>query len=229
LADWLYEVAWVPEHSAEATGTVRPGGTWLLLADASGVGTQLARRLEAKGHRCVLRFAHPTEPDGSRAIGPADREALGRLVRELAAGRPPLQGVVHLWNLDAPAAATWHDAARRQRAQELGCTSLLYLAQALLEAQMAHLPRLVLVTRAVQRIAPDPHPVAVAQAPAWGLARTLESEHPELGCRRSDLGEATWAGELDALESLALREGPEEIERTSNGYHRARRRRAQPG
>ena len=53
-------------------------------------------------------------------------------------------------------------------------------------------------------------PQAVATAPAWGLGRTVMSEHPELGCRLIDLGAGPDA--LDALlRELSARDDEDQV------------------
>src|SRR5262249_30740961 len=51
-------------------------------------------------------------------------------------------------------------------------------------------PRLRLVTRGGQAVGDGAAPIAMAQAPLWGFARTLALEHAELRCTCVDLAPA---------------------------------------
>jgi hypothetical protein len=84
---------------------------------------------------------------------------------------------------------------------QLSCRSALYLAQALIEAQLPKPPPLYLVTRGVATVrgeqaagrsivTGDPLPHGVVQAPVWGLGKVLTSEHRELQCLLMDLDPA---------------------------------------
>jgi len=74
--DLFYRVAWEPKASATSAPDV--SGQWLILADRGGVGASLAKRLEARGATCTLRFR-------------------GDALDSLA---PQLRGAIHLWSLD---------------------------------------------------------------------------------------------------------------------------------
>jgi acyl transferase domain-containing protein/acyl carrier protein len=65
-------------------------------------------------------------------------------------------------------------------ADDPACVAVLRLVQALAKAGARNAPRLFLITRGAQS-------GAVAQAPLWGLGRTIALEHPELLCTRIDL------------------------------------------
>ena len=178
---WLYEIAWRPEpHPAQgrAAEGPPPGAPrrWLLLADAAGVGQQLQARLEARGDACAILRADQDRAQGERLLEGAlqDKER-------------PLHGIVHLWSLDtAPPPET--TPASLRAARELGCDSVLRLVQILANAEPSCPPRLWLVTRGVQPIGSAPGEIALAQAPLWGLGRSVAHEHAELRCARVDLG-----------------------------------------
>ena len=96
------------------------------------------------------------------------------------------------------------DAAPTSNAAQLAsCGSLLSLTQALVGPGVAGAPRLVVVTAGAQTLSAGP--VAVAQAPVLGLARTIALEHPELRTRCIDLDPADGVatGDLLAQELLS--------------------------
>lgn len=149
--------------SRKSSAAARLDGEWLILADRQGIGAQLATHIEAGGGRCrVVR-----SDDAQQAFDGTWR------------------GVVHLWSLDTSTNEALDDASIA-RAQQLVAESTLRLVQAL-----AASPAPVwLVTQGAQPVDKTLTTVSAAQAPLWGLARTLVYEHPELSCHAIDLDPA---------------------------------------
>jgi myxalamid-type polyketide synthase MxaE and MxaD len=160
LEDWLYEVRWEPQPLG-AMQAARARGGWVILTGHSGVGAAVVAQLEALGER-VVRLA-PTAPE-------AVRTSLNAL--ELGTGEP--WRVVHLLGLDAPA-PDGTTAEQLESAVLRACGSALHALQALTALAGSH--RLWIATRGAQPVKPGP--VAVAQAPLWGLGSTIAAEHPE--------------------------------------------------
>ncbi|HYH96128.1 beta-ketoacyl reductase, partial [Hyalangium sp.] len=197
LAECLYEAKWIekePVSSAPAEGGSQPG-RWLIFCDRGGVGEALAARLEAEGHTCV-RVSYELRPDSA--------EGMDRLVREVFHGGANFRGVVHLGSLDvaseAGASSEWLSTART-----LGCQSVLLLIQALMKAGLRDSPRLWLVTRGAQESG-----ASLAQAPLWGLARSVTYEAPELRCTCVDLSSEGGPGDMGLLVSELARNEDEE-------------------
>jgi acyl transferase domain-containing protein/SAM-dependent methyltransferase len=158
-------------------------GSWILLADRGGVASRLEEFLEAHGERCVhLKSGKTYVQVGERhvEVNPACPDDFHRLVRELRErAQLPCRGVVHLWSLDGPGPDETTPATLAE-ASLCGCGSVLHLLQSLVPAT-PNLPcRFWLVTRRAQPVGNPVGPLAVAQAPLWGLGRVLASEHPEL-------------------------------------------------
>jgi acyl transferase domain-containing protein/NADPH:quinone reductase-like Zn-dependent oxidoreductase len=164
---------------------------WLIFADAGGVGAALAETLAAQGDRATLVRPGAFHVDAATAqIDPASAADYRRLVGELrAAGRMP-QGVVHAWSLDSAADAADGGAA----------ISAMLLAKNLVT--QTTVPHLWLVTRGGQAVGVEDR-LSPAQAPAWGLARTLAAEHPELGCVAVDLDPVVTGAEAGEIAALA--------------------------
>jgi thioesterase domain-containing protein len=169
LENACYDVDWI-EQAPPAPMSVRSAGKrrWLVLADEGGVGAMVATRLEATGDSCTLLRESELE------------RRSGRLETLLAAGRS-FAGVIHLWGLDSPSngalTPSLLESSRRASAD-----TLIHLA-GLLSLQ-ARVPRLWLVTRGAQAVADEP--VSIAQAPLWGLGRTIAVERPDM-----------WGGMID--------------------------------
>ena len=185
--------------SAGATPHLRTSApllrSWLIFADAGGVGEALAARLQAQDERTVLVHAGERfEQVASRRfqLHPARPEEMAQLFQAaLGDNGSALRGVVHLWSLDVPPTEEL-TAASLQAAQTLICGSVLHLVQELDRANVPspvsrpNVPRLWLVTQGAQAVGEEPVPLAVAQASLWGLGRTIAQEH----C-------ALWGGLID--------------------------------
>ena len=183
--NWLYETKWIekPLGAAESLVKARMSGTWLIFADQLGVGAQLATRLEQAGatvrivkHNDCAGFVDQTLNGTSSSLS----SQLECIVSE-ADGR--LEGVIHLWSLDAPETSVLNPHAIA-KAEADCCHSLLHLLQNLSRAHAA--PSLWLVARGAQAVTPK-EGVSVAQAPILGVGRTIQTEFPHVACRMIDI------------------------------------------
>ncbi|AKT41315.1 type I polyketide synthase [Chondromyces crocatus] len=186
LDTWSYEIRW---EAMARTPPRRPveKGAWLVLADRGGLGEAAADQLTRRGHVALLATSGPREALGGGRfhIDPASRADLAWLLDHARGAGPAVRGVVHLLSLDAPPteALTLETLVA---AQQLGCATVPPLVQALLDAALPISPQLWLITRGAQPAGGAPEPLAVAQAPLWGIGRIAALEHPEL-----------WGGLLD--------------------------------
>ncbi|MEZ5286501.1 MAG: polyketide synthase dehydratase domain-containing protein [Vicinamibacterales bacterium] len=140
---------------------------WVVLGAEDGVMGVLAETLRARGDRCDL-----VPPDARRESALDARERTGPagwcaslLDGDPAAGREPATDVVYGWGLD--------DAAVSDRV-----VPALEIAQEMVRAHRG--ARLWIVTRGGQAVGADDRGLDAAQAPLWGLGRTIALEHPEL-------------------------------------------------
>jgi len=195
--------------------------SWLVVADASGLGDRLAQRLVGRGMRCRVAGAGREFSAGPRdafTLRVTEEEDWGRLFAACAADPP--ERVVFLGALDASpppdgAAPDW-----------TATESLLLFARALAEAWPGRPIRLDVVTRAAQA-AGRPHPVSPAQAPVIGLFRVIANEYPNITCRGIDLSPRPLDAGLALLESelcvgeaereVALREEARYVRRIARG------------
>jgi myxalamid-type polyketide synthase MxaE and MxaD len=205
LDEWLYLLRWEPRSSA-APAAPTETGTWLILSDVAGVGAALAAHLAEAGNRCVLVFpgaAYEQIADERFQIRPARLEDARRLfAAALAAGQPPMRGVVHLWSLDdrPPAETT---IASLEAAQVLGSGAVVSLVQELARLGRRESARLWLVTRGAVAVG-DEAALALTQAGLWGLGRTIAQEQPTLWGGLLDLDPGT-RDDDGALLAAALR------------------------
>ncbi|MCU0680763.1 MAG: type I polyketide synthase [Polyangiaceae bacterium] len=219
--DGLYEVAWRARPRPARAAVDEAPGRWLIVSDRGDVGPALARRLEALGARVDL--ARPVEgdaaPGAALAVRPEMPDDLERLARELGPGG--LRGVVLLGALDAPANEVGSVAALDD-AQRRGCLGVAAIVRGLL-AGSGPPPRVWLATRGAQAVVRGEAP-AVAQAPLWGLGRTLAAEHPELWGGLVDLDPAADAdaAALDLVAELFGADGEDQVALRAGGRYAAR-------
>jgi phthiocerol/phenolphthiocerol synthesis type-I polyketide synthase C len=215
LRDTLYELRWQPailgaadqDEASRAIGA----GSWLIFSDGSTPSDTLRDLLGQHSQRCVsvepgVDFVR-VGPDSYR-LDPAQPQHFRRLLEEAFPERAPCGGVVHLWSLmAAPPAETSTDSL--ESARILGPTSVLHLVQALTQFDWPDAPRLWLVTRGAQAVGIDVEAVSIAQAPVWGMGRSIDHEYPELRCSRVDLSSGGGAEELHALVQELRADTPE--------------------
>ncbi len=181
-----------PETPPEFPVTAKPEqqGSWLIFADRSGVGQQLAVALKERSETPIL-----IEPGdgfqrldtGCFQIRPDSREDMQQLLEAVSASSPACRGIVHLWSLDITRAEET-TVASLEEAHTLGCLSVLHLVQAL--ERVGSSPRLVLVTQGAQTVGESVKSVEVAQSPLWGLGRVINNEFPNLQCQKVDISPA---------------------------------------
>jgi acyl transferase domain-containing protein/acyl-CoA synthetase (AMP-forming)/AMP-acid ligase II/NADPH:quinone reductase-like Zn-dependent oxidoreductase/acyl carrier protein len=181
--DLLYDVTWVTKRPVASQKRPECSGpsSWFVLADRGGVGQALAAHLQSQGENCIL-----ASPEDLRDLN-------------LHVG---CCNVVHLSSLDLCDLAARPDAILEAQTRWI---ETLQFVQALLREANGSKRRLWIVTRGAQAIGPTPARVSLAQTPLWGLAKSIDLEHAELGCTRIDLDPEGGVEELAALsEELSL-------------------------
>ncbi|WP_434042178.1 MULTISPECIES: type I polyketide synthase [Sorangium] len=227
--EWLIALDWRRAgdlQEAPAKAAAPSAGAWVIFMDRGGTGAALASLLEGRGEACVRVAAgaryRRVEP-ALFEVDPADPEGYRALLHDALGGDAACRGVVHLFSLDA-AAADATTAATLEADQRLGSLSALYLAQAVLQRRWRDPPPTWLVTRGAQPAGAGASPLSVAQAPLWGLGRTLAMEHPEIGCARVDL-DPVWAADEAAralLGAICASDGEDQIALRADGRYVAR-------
>lgn len=191
FADWLYEPVWIPRELPRSH--LEPGlaqaGHWVVFADRGGVAQTLAESIRSRGQTCVV-------------VGQGGGDHLWN--------DPLCRGVIYLSGLDSGSPES--PGCSLLEAQANGCIGALHLIQAMVKNPVPATPRLWLVTRGAQAVQGSRDPVSIAQAPLWGLGRSIDLEHPELRCTRIDLDPETPSLELSALfDEVVLSEGEHEV------------------
>ncbi|MEI9897837.1 MAG: SDR family NAD(P)-dependent oxidoreductase [Chthoniobacter sp.] len=198
----LARKAWVPPATGAVISTEAPAEkSWLIFADAAGLGEALAAQLRTVGARCRLALRageFATTGIDTFTLRAEVPEDWSRLLNSCADAAP--ERIVYLWNLDATKVTA--DTL-------MGTDSLLHLSQALEAIYPAAKLRIDSVTRGAQPVGRDMTATAVAQAPAIGLLRVIQNEYTNLACRGIDLPPAAAASDLRLLWSELLRSEPE--------------------
>ncbi|WP_369166503.1 SDR family NAD(P)-dependent oxidoreductase [Streptomyces sp. R28] len=184
----LFETGWQPRPSANETPAQ---GSWLILADESGVAAGLVERLGGSAPCVIARRGEEfaAESPGRYVLDPADPQHLARLFDEAFASEPPAR-VVQLSALDAPAIEDAHTA---EEAARLCCLSTLHLVRTLAGRAPGPAPRLFVVARGSQAAGDtgdtgdSTQVTAPQQALAWGFGLAVAQEHPELRTTLVDL------------------------------------------
>nr|ALD82523.1 polyketide synthase [Nannocystis sp. MB1016] len=194
------EVAWEPAAVPRASARA---GRWLVLGDGDGLAATLRAALAEAGQTVVVAGAARVQS-----------EVRARLADAFQGAAPT--AVVHLGTLDAAGGADAVEAAS-QAAEEVLAT-----VQALAGMRWRDPPRLWLVTRGAQAVAPGEE-VAPVQAPVLGLGRVIATEHAELRCARVDLPTQRATDELEALtRELLADDAEDEVALRSGGRFVAR-------
>jgi acyl transferase domain-containing protein/NADP-dependent 3-hydroxy acid dehydrogenase YdfG/acyl carrier protein len=182
---------------------------WLIFADQTGVADSLVTWIRRSGRSVVtVRAGHEfaQHDAGSFSISPSSETDLNAVFDGLTA-QPA--AIVHLWNLDAPA-TTSLTAGALDDSLAAGCISILNLTRAIDRRQLK--PHIWVVTANAQAVG-SRSPLAIAQAPVWGLLRVLMHEAQQLPMTLVDIGSdelsvRSLIGELAAAEQrqeVALR------------------------
>ncbi|WP_424102172.1 type I polyketide synthase [Moorena producens] len=202
LKDWFYQVEWKPWLNPQTKISIQPGH-WLILADTTVVGENLAQQLQQQGYECslVYRGDHYQKLNkGVYQLNPTEPQGFQRLIQAIGENSKfPLQKVIHLWGLDAPTPKDLTITSLEQ-AQPWECGTVLHLVKALIKTNS--LPQLWLVTRGAQSVLSQTEEVSVAASPLWGMGRVISLEHPQLWGGLVDLDPQTPESETETLLQL---------------------------
>jgi acyl transferase domain-containing protein/NADPH:quinone reductase-like Zn-dependent oxidoreductase/SAM-dependent methyltransferase/acyl carrier protein len=218
-----YDSASAGSSTVETLLQMPTENSWLIFADASGVGEGLASQLRRAGVRCrVARQGDHFALDGSDTFT-LRAEVLDdwrQLLHESAKDAPP-ERFVYLWSLDEPRTDATGDAAL------MGTDALLHLIQATESNKQPIKRRIDLVTRGAQAAGRAKNATNVAQSPVIGLMRVIRNEYPNFSGREIDLPPEASASDqslllnellsADAEREIALRGEARYVQRLVRG------------
>ncbi len=171
--DWLYEVKWYAQEKTGALLTDFPKSkSWLIFADESGVGMQLAAQLAKQGGVSTLVFTGSVYAKIDARTYRINANSVMDY-QQILENVPDDIGVVYLWNLDTPA-----DAAINSTTEQL-CVQMLSLTQALTASTFTK-SGVWVVTQNGQAVATGDTLTGLPQASLWGMGKVIAMEHPEL-------------------------------------------------
>lgn len=236
--DLFYRAIW--RKSAPGAAHLRKDrspASWMIFADAKGIGAALAERLGNGGHRCrlVYRKAASAQHDPrfpTSAVDERKPDDFRRLLKEFASSAPlPCEGVVYLWGLDAPPVEDLTLAGLKS-GSETTCCGALALIQALAERRTASpgSVKLWFVTANAQNAEGLSRHVDPVQASLWGLGRTVAIEHPGIWGGLIDLQlNARQTPDIDLLTAELLHpDGESQIAISADGQRQVARLVRQP-
>jgi len=176
-------------HQLTETTNVQDVRPWLLLADRQGVGDRLAADLERGGHRCIRVYAAQQFrriSDSRFEVNPIRGEDLAKIfdIARMSTEGSALQGVLHLWSLDAEGQLPL-TYERLEQSQIRGAASVPALLRAMQQTGDIQL-QTWFVTRGAQPVQGEMSAAGLAQSPLIGLARVMSQELP-----------ASWGGLID--------------------------------
>jgi acyl transferase domain-containing protein/acyl carrier protein len=201
----LYDVEWTPISDAPVLGPIvsAAGDTaterWIVFAGQGSVATELATELRAAGREVVVVAAGEAFEFANQAatLSPSDAPRYVELLdRVSSGGRETIAGVVHAWSFDARALDIIDEL---HAAEQTGCESLLYLAQAIATHPSTSSTSLVVVTRGAQP-AHTGTVMSPLHASMWGLVNAMRLELPDVDGRCIDLDPS---GEVSAKQLAA--------------------------
>lgn len=181
LEQWLYHIEWQPRPYEAVNDAPKPG-RWLILADRGGAGSMLANEMRQRGANCDVIALDGNEFEEADAV-------------QLLQGLDSLDGIVHLWGLDT-------DERDPFGAQKHAAGSVLALMKGLEKTNLQ--PRIWLVTSRAQPAGEGWSQISLAQAPLWGLGRTLALEYRDLWGGLADLDSVDNMSALAALADQML-------------------------
>lgn len=183
LEDYLYQLRWQenPLPEIEVSRSQQPR-SWLIFADSLGIGESLAKQLQESGDTCYIVHygdAYQNSTEGHFWINPSSSQEINQLIEKiLQPEKPPCQGIIHLWSVDATATEKLTTSSLKAD-QTSGFASALYLIQAMAERETTNMP-VWFVTRGAQSVGSDSLSLEVAQSPLWGLGRVITMELPNI-------------------------------------------------
>jgi myxalamid-type polyketide synthase MxaB len=184
-----YDLVWrlAPRTATQLSAS---SANWLIVADKLGYAEALADTLRGAGARVLLASSGSAFRRFDQMhceLDLSDRAQIEQLLQAAPAGSR-WNGVVHCGAIGSGGSSGQMSVEQLDASQTAGCESLLALVQAMAATPAGADARLVVVTRGVHSVSTE---LLTAQgitgATAWGLARVIGSEHPEMNCLRIDL------------------------------------------
>src|SRR5262245_30421579 len=189
LDNWFYVPAWERTPVTRQADHKASGETssWLVFMDRWGGGAGFQKKLEERGAVVqVARFGekYHRRNDGSYEINPASSDDYLKLFREIKGKFGDSLNIVHLGCLTADCDPA--DYATRNRNQDFGFFSLLYIAQTLGELSISIPIRIGIVSNRIHEVTGE-ETLDPSMATVLGPAGVIPKEFPNVTCFNVDL------------------------------------------
>ncbi len=190
VADWFYVPSWKQSMQPEPLGAGELAATpqtWLVFADAGGLGERLAQRLRQEGQTVIQalpgeQFSQTDE--GMYTLDPQQPQDYSTLFAALREAQQFPTNLIHLWTV-TPDEQTYAGSGLFERMQTLGFSSLIALAQALGAEELTAPVELVVVSNQLhdvsggERLSPE-------KATLLGPCRVIPREYLQINSRCLD-------------------------------------------
>ncbi|MEM1290631.1 MAG: acyltransferase domain-containing protein, partial [Cyanobacteria bacterium P01_H01_bin.162] len=180
LADWFYQPTWQRSLSPTNSSVLEAHHCWLLFADSSGLGTQLAQRLEQAGQDVIMVAVGANfGQTGYRqfALNPEQAQDHALLLEDLHLRELQPTQIVYLWSLEA---------TENPQAAFESVATLTGLINALTAQSPQNPCQLTMVTSGLYDVV-GTEALQPTQAAISGIIPVINQEYPHLGCRLIDL------------------------------------------
>jgi natural product biosynthesis luciferase-like monooxygenase protein len=203
----IYRLSWLPQALPPSIPPSTARSTWLVFCDNEERGHRLTEGFRHQNQDCLLVYTSEeftNQAPGVWGLDPSRADHFTQLADAIA--EVYLKGVMYLWGLQA--SATDVDEATLEQSQVLCCVGVLHLVQVL--SCRPDACKLWLVSRSAVAVDEMPRPLALSQAPLWGIGKVIALEHPELWGGSIDLDAEPWANEEETLLSVVFENTGEE-------------------
>lgn len=187
ITDWLSVSAWrrrpLPGQKAAAETD-----SWLIFADACGLGEQLGERLRQSGAAVTTVSAGPRfarVADGVYTLAPGSKEEYAALLAAISEGGQLPTRIVHLWSVTPDDVPTPEMEAGGD-IQERGFYSLTFLAQALGDLPSSRRYQLTVVSNHVHQVNGQLR-LYPEKATILGPCIVIPQEYANIQCRQVDV------------------------------------------
>jgi NAD(P)-dependent dehydrogenase (short-subunit alcohol dehydrogenase family)/acyl carrier protein len=162
--------------------------SWLIFLDECGIGTELAHRLNAAGHRVTMVKTGDNFRSNSQFdyfINPKEKEDYQELLQTLRREDQLPDKILHLWCL-TPEPDDLSDRDGFQLGCDLGFNSLLFLAQAIGNQFFSHSLEIKIISNHLYEVTGDEYLIP-EKALLLGPCRVIPHEYPNVRCASIDL------------------------------------------
>lgn len=196
IADWFYRVRWEQTAPPDTSTSSAGSQNWLVFPDTTGVGEDVAERLQQQGHTIVrvypgLHFAQVE--DEVFQIRPGESDDYRQLCAALSSQKKFPSHVWHGWNISSTGAELAHSAEAFRAQQEQSFYGLVFLARALSGYLFDENLSMLVFSSHVQ-VVTGREALQPEKAPLIGACKVISQEPLNITCRCIDL-EVDYANE----------------------------------